>query len=86
MRKPLPGLFGLHAPLGCTGILLAGIEARIVRADGSEADWDEPGELWVRAPNVALGYFRNEQATRETFVDGWLRTGDAFRADRDELL
>ena len=44
------------------------------------------GELLIRAPNVALGYFGNEKATRETFVDGWLHTGDAFRADRDELL
>lgn len=40
----------------------------------------------MRAPNVALGYFGNEKATRETFVDGWLHTGDTFKADRNELL
>ena len=86
-RKPVPGLFGLHAPPGCTGLLLPGMEARIVRPDGSDADWDEPGELWVRGPNVALGYYGNEKATRETFLpEGWLRTGDTFRADRDQLL
>jgi long-subunit acyl-CoA synthetase (AMP-forming) len=86
IRKPFPGLYGVRAPLGCTGLLLPGLEARILRTNGSEADYDEPGELWVRGPNVALGYFGNEKATRETFVDGWLRTGDTFKADKDELL
>lgn len=86
IRKPIPGLYGLHAPLGCTGILVPGVEGRIVRPDGSEADFDEPGELWVRGPTIALGYFGNEKATRETFVDGWLHTGDTFKADRHELL
>lgn len=57
-----------------------------MREDGSEADVDEPGELWVKAPVVALGYYGNEEATRETFVDGWLRTGDWMRIDKDGFL
>lgn len=36
----------------------------------------ESGELVVKSPALALGYFNNEAATRSTFVDGWLRTGD----------
>lgn len=37
----------------------------------------EPGELYVRGGNVALGYLNNENATREAFLPGgWLRTGD----------
>ena len=74
-------MFGLQPKRGATGLLLPGIEARIMRADGSEADYDEPGELWIRAGNVAFGYYGNEKATRETFVNGWLRTGDRFRVD-----
>lgn len=85
-RRPVPGLFGLHAPAGCAGLLIPGVEARIRRPDGSEADFDEPGELWVKGPNIALGYYNNEQATRETFIDGWLRTGDTFKVTKDELL
>ena len=35
---------------------------------------------------VAMGYYGNEQATKETFVDGWLRTGDHMRIDKDGIL
>jgi long-subunit acyl-CoA synthetase (AMP-forming) len=65
------------------GGLLPGMEARTVRDDGSEADYNEGGELWLKGPNVALGYYGNPQATRDTFVDGWVRTGDQFKIDQD---
>lgn len=87
----IPGIFNstVDPVRGMTGILLCGMEARIVREDGTEAGYHEPGELWVKGPNVVLGYRGNEEATRETFVtleDGpyvgrWLKTGDRFRAD-----
>lgn len=73
---------GLTKP-GSTGMLMPGIEARIVRDDGTLASLNEPGELWLKGENVVPGYWRNEKATRETFVDGWLRTGDRFRVDED---
>jgi long-subunit acyl-CoA synthetase (AMP-forming) len=47
--------------------------------EGSKVN--EPGELWLRSPNVAIGYWNNPKANAETFVDGWLRTGDRFRVD-----
>lgn len=50
------------ATLGCTGTLFPGVEARIVRADGSEADFNEYGELWIKSPSNALGYLNNEKA------------------------
>jgi long-subunit acyl-CoA synthetase (AMP-forming) len=63
--------------LGSSGSLLPGVEARLVSQDGEEiTDYDTPGELLVRSPSVALGYLDNERATKETFQDGWMRTGD----------
>ena len=62
---------------GSCGSLISGVEARLVKADGTEVTGlDEPGELLVRSPSVVLGYLKNDKANRETFVDGWLRTGD----------
>lgn len=67
--------------VGCTGVLSPGMEARIMRDDGTDADTNEPGELWLRGGNVALGYWNNEKANKETFVKGWVHTGDKFRVD-----
>jgi acyl-CoA synthetase (AMP-forming)/AMP-acid ligase II len=53
---------------------------------------DEPdpetmvGELLVRGQNVVQGYWNKPEATAETFVDGWLHTGDLARIDDDGLL
>jgi long-chain acyl-CoA synthetase len=44
------------------------------------------GELLVRGQNVVQGYWNKEEATSETFIDGWLHTGDLGRIDDDGLL
>jgi acyl-CoA synthetase (AMP-forming)/AMP-acid ligase II len=44
------------------------------------------GELLIRGPNVVSGYWAKPQATAETFVDGWLHTGDMARIDRDGFV
>ncbi|KAL8687537.1 MAG: hypothetical protein Q9218_006319 [Villophora microphyllina] len=52
-------------------------EARIMSIEGTEiTGYDQPGELVVRSPSVVLGYLNNDEANRETFKDGWMRTGD----------
>lgn len=63
---------------GSTGFLIPGVEGRLLREDGSPAGPNEPGELWIRGKTIALGYWNNEKANKETFVNGWLKTGDIF--------
>lgn len=86
--KPLTGMLNGRAKekRGSVGILFPGVEARIVRPDGSLAGPNEPGELHLRGPLMTLGYKGNEKATGETFVDGWLHTGDQLRIDEDGAL
>ncbi|MBL8173497.1 MAG: AMP-binding protein [Bryobacterales bacterium] len=58
---------------GTVGFPMPGVSVRI----------DETGELWVRGPNVFLGYWRREDATRAAFQDGWFRTGDLATCSED---
>ena len=57
-----------------------------IRID-SEDPYRIPGEVQVYGPNVCLGYYKNEQATRDLFTeDGWMKTGDMGVIDSDGYL
>jgi len=63
---------------------LPGTDIRFVDIDSGEpVAQGERGELQVRGPQVMLGYFGNDDASRDAFVDGWLRTGDVGYLDED---
>lgn len=63
--------------LGSAGQLVSGTEAKVVKSDGTLAKYGEMGELFIRGPQGRFNrYFNNPAANAETFVDGWVRTGD----------
>jgi long-chain acyl-CoA synthetase len=68
------------------GPVLPGVEVRVVDGDGSDVLAGDPGELWVRGPNVFTGYWHDQEATaRVLTADGWLRTGDVAVVEGDDL-
>ena len=79
----------LDAPRSDTsvGTVIPGVEVRIVDADGVDVAPGEPGELWVRGPNVMKGYYREPALTAAVMRPGdWLNTGDMARQDADGAL
>jgi long-chain acyl-CoA synthetase len=76
----------IDKPASC-GPAMPAYESKIVNPDtGEEMPAGEPGELWVRGAHVIRGYLNREEATAETIVDGWLRTGDMARKDEDDFI
>jgi acyl-CoA synthetase (AMP-forming)/AMP-acid ligase II len=69
------------------GPAIPGVEVRVVDAHGMEMAPDADGELWVRGPNVMLGYYREPALTAVAIrSDGWLNTGDMARRDAGGAL
>ncbi|KAF8850670.1 4-coumarate-CoA ligase [Acephala macrosclerotiorum] len=78
----VPG--GVDDGSGSVGQLLPNTECRLRDDDGKDVGVGERGEIWIRGPQVCLGYWRNEEATKETLVNGWLKTGDVGVRDERE--
>jgi long-chain acyl-CoA synthetase len=86
-----PGISGVRpeAPRSdnSVGMLIPGIEARIVGPDGAVVANGEIGELHVRGPNVMRGYYRAPDLTaRAIDPDGWFNTGDLARFEGDAMF
>ncbi|KAF8113698.1 hypothetical protein N665_0046s0047 [Sinapis alba] len=73
---------------GTSGLLTCDVEARIVDpGTGRFMGINQTGELWLKGPTIAKGYFKNEEATNETInSEGWLKTGDLCYIDEDGFV
>jgi len=61
------------------------IELRIVDEAGNDVAEGEPGELWIRSPSLASGYWKKPDITAEVFQQGWYRSGDIAIRDDEGL-
>ena len=78
---------GIDYFTGTVGVPLPSTECSIRNERGDALGIDEPGELWVRGPQVMKGYWQNEAATRDTITaDGWLKTGDIARMNSEGMI
>ncbi|MHB1709653.1 MAG: class I adenylate-forming enzyme family protein [Thermoplasmataceae archaeon] len=62
------------------------ISLRLMKDDGTEAKPGEVGEILMKGPTIAKGYFGDEKRTKMTFKDGWVRSGDLARSDEGGFL
>jgi crotonobetaine/carnitine-CoA ligase len=77
----VPDTVNSDAALNSCGLPAPFREVRIVDDNGSEVGPGITGELWMKGTGVISGYYNKPEANKETFVDGWFRTGDLFVAD-----
>jgi len=75
-----------HHKMGTSGKTMNGIEVTIRDEDGKVLPIGEKGEIVIRGENVMAGYWKNEEATKETIKDDWLYTGDLGYLDKDTYL
>ncbi len=71
---------------GSIGLPVPSTDVRIIGDDGNDAGPGEAGELWVRGPQVMLGYWQQPAATDDVLKDGWLATGDIVTSDDEGFL
>ena len=67
--------------VGSIGKALPHVQAKI-----EDANDEGMGELVVKGPNIMLGYYNDEEATKEVLEDGWFRTGDLAKIDEDGYI
>ena len=77
----VPDTVNSDAALDSCGLPAPFRDVKIVDDNGDEVESGSPGELWIKGPGIINGYYKKPKANKETFVDGWFRTGDVFIAD-----
>lgn len=68
---------------GSSGKLLEGYDARLLDERGNSTPDDVEGNLWIKGDSASLGYWEKPEVSEQTFVDGWVRTGDLYRRDAE---
>lgn len=74
-----------HSHRGSAGKRSFFTELKVMRADGTQANTNEVGEVWLRGPNVITQYWQRPDAA-DAFVDGWYKSGDAALLDEHGYL
>ncbi|EIJ79353.1 O-succinylbenzoic acid--CoA ligase [Bacillus methanolicus PB1] len=72
--------------LGSAGKALFPSEVKIVNSTGEKAAPFEEGEIYVKGPNVTIGYLNQDQGTKDSMQNGWLATGDIGYMDEEGFL
>jgi long-chain acyl-CoA synthetase len=75
-----------EAKKGSMGKGIPGVELRVIDEKGEKIKPGEVGEVIAKGDNVMIGYFKDEEGTKNTIRDGWLYTGDLGTVDKDGYI
>ncbi|HZG73722.1 MAG TPA: long-chain fatty acid--CoA ligase [Chondromyces sp.] len=73
---------GIKKP-GSIGLPIKDVALKIIDDEGNDVQVGQAGELCVKGPNVMRGYWNRPEENKRSFIDGWFRTGDIAKMDRD---
>jgi long-chain acyl-CoA synthetase len=76
----------LKNKLGSIGIAIPGVELIVCNTDGLEAQNNETGEIYAKGDNIMSGYYNEPDLTKNTLVNGYLKTGDLGHKDEDGYI
>ncbi len=75
-----------EAKKGSMGKGIPGVELRVINEKGEKIKPGEIGEVIAQGDNVMIGYFKDEEGTKNTIRNGWLYTGDLGTVDKDDYI
>ncbi|WP_369426998.1 long-chain-fatty-acid--CoA ligase FadD [Providencia sp. PROV236] len=78
--------YNLTAYSGSIGLPVPSTDVKLVGDDGDEVALGEPGEMWVKGPQVMKGYWNRPDSTAKILRDGWLATGDIAEIDSEGYI
>jgi long-chain acyl-CoA synthetase len=85
--SPVATLNPFNRPkLAAIGVPVPGTDVRFVDNDGGDVPRGQPGELWIKGPQVMKGYWQRPDETARVLRDGWLATGDIATLDEDGYI
>ena len=71
----------LESRVGSVGKAVPSVQAKVVNINSEGI-----GELAVKGPSIALGYYQDEESTKASFIDGWFHTGDLVKIDNEGYI
>ncbi|SPF45661.1 Benzoate--CoA ligase [Syntrophobacter sp. SbD1] len=71
---------------GLCGTVLPGYQVKLLDEKGNEVPKGEVGDLWVKSNSVTCGYWNKPEQNQESYLDGWMKTGDCAMVDEDDYF
>ena len=70
---------------GCSGYIVPGYEAKLLDENGKKTKVGDIGDLYVKGRSAAISYWKKPEISKKTFINGWVKTGDKYLIDHNNV-